>query len=213
MFFQPVEPGFPGLTPFEGFPIAFHGGSLSAIVTTDELGWAVFLHNLTANALSNGPVYHVGPVRGVSTEVLKRLVDDVSGLYLARAYSTKDIVQAFNYVEDGSLVVVSGFPLLPDRREDDVLEIRRSVDEKGLIAVLVHHTLEFNELDLPGEFKRLYILPELFDSLIVIRANSYRGHYKLGVTVLKAPPDQLSARGEHLISADSLVRKIVQTSK
>ncbi|NJE55582.1 hypothetical protein [Thermococcus sp. 21S9] len=206
-FFQPVEE-ISGVKPFEGFPVEFSRGSLSALVSTDELAGSLFVHTLLSEALKAGKAYHVGPKRVFSPSILRTLEVEPSNLLSASVYSADELVQALDYVEDDSTVLVSQFPTLKGVSRETLLELRRRADEGSLTLVLHHETLTFNELDLPGEFARLFLLPELFDSLIVLRTSSYRGHYKLNATVLKAPPEQIATLGDHSIPVDSLVRTL-----
>jgi len=206
-FFQPVEE-ISGIKPFEGFPVEFSRGSLSALVSTDELAGSLFVHTLLSEALKEGKAYHVGPKRAFSPSILRALEAEPSTLLSASVYSADELLQALDYVEDGSTVLVSQFPTLRGVSKETLLELRRRADEGSLTLVLHHETLTFNELDLPGEFARLFLLPELFDSLLVLRTSSYRGHYKLNATVLKAPPEQIASLGDHSIPVDSLVRTL-----
>ncbi|WP_240924272.1 hypothetical protein [Thermococcus sp. 21S7] len=209
MFFKPAELQSREVKPFEEFPFGLSEGSLAGIISTDELAETAFLYHLVANALENGPVYHIGPGASFSVKVLKRLTEDVSNLYAGNVYSVEELLQALNVVEDGSLVVVSLFPTLLNRSAEGTVEVRKLVDRKGLILVLGHTTIELNELDLPGEFRRLYDLPEIFEALAVLRTSSYRGHYRLNMTVLKAPPDYVPAVGDHSIPIDSLIKPLL----
>ncbi|WP_099211124.1 hypothetical protein [Thermococcus henrietii] len=206
-FFQPVEE-ISGIKPFEGFPVEFSRGSLSALVSTDELAGSLFVHTLLGEALKAGKAYHVGPKRAFSPSILRALEVEPSALLSASVYSADELLQALDYVEDGSTVLVSQFSALRGVSRETLLELRRRADEGSLTLVLHHETLTFNELDLPGEFARLFLLPELFDSLLVLRTSSYRGHYKLNATVLKAPPEQIASLGDHSIPVDSLVKVI-----
>jgi len=206
-FFQPVEETS-GIKPFEGFPVEFSRGSLSAVVSTDELAGTLFVHTLLREALGEGKVYHTGPKRAFSPTILKTLDVEPSNLLSANVYSADELLQALGYVEDNSTVLVSQFPTLREVSKEKLLELRKRVDEASLTLILHHETLTFNELDLPGEFTRLFILPELFDALLVLRTNSYRGHHKLNVTVLKAPPEQIASLGDHSVSIDSIVKVI-----
>jgi len=209
MFFKPAELQSREVKPFEGFPFGLSEGSIAGIISTDELAETAFLYHLVANALKDGPVYHIGPGTAFSVKLLKRLTDDVSNLYAGNVYSIDELVAALNVVEDRSLVVVSLFPALLNRSAEGVVEVRKLVDGKGLILVLGHTTIELNELDLPGEFRRLYDLPEIFEALAVLRTSSYRGHYRLNMTVLKAPPDHVSSVGDHSIPIDSLIKPLL----
>lgn len=206
-FFQPVEE-ISGIKPFEGFPVEFSRGSLSALVSTDELAGSLFVHTLLSEALRAGKAYHVGPKRAFSPSVLRALEVEPSNILSANVYSAEELLQALDYVEDDSTVLVSQFPTLRGISGEALLELRRKADEGSLTIVLHHETLTFNELDIPGEFSRLFRLPELFDSLLVLRTSSYRGHYKMNVTVLRAPPESVSAVGEHSIPVTELVRLI-----
>lgn len=71
--------------------------------------------------------------------------------------------------------------------------------------------MAFNELDHPGEFTRLFKLPpEVLDALLILRTNSYRGHYRLNMTISKAPPPEwVSSLGDHSIPIDGLVKPLL----
>ncbi len=209
MFFKPAELESREVKPFEAFPLAFPGGSLAGVVATDELAGAVFLYHLVSNALPNGPVYHIGPGGYLSVKLLRTLAEDVSNLYAGNVYTVEELIRALELVEENSLAVVSLFPTLLNRSGEAMVEIRRLVDRKGIVLILMHTTLELNELDLPGEFRRLYDLPELFESLIVLRTSSYRGHYRLNMTVLRAPAEYVASVGDHSIPIDSLVKPLL----
>jgi len=206
-FFQPVEE-ISGIKPFEGFPLEFGRGSLSALVSTDELASSLFVHTVLSEALKAGKAYHVGPKRAFSPSLLRTFEVEPSNLLSASVYSADELLQVLDYVEENSTVLVSQFPTLKGLSGETVLELRRKADDGFLTLLLHHEAITFNELDLPGEFVRLFLLPELFDSLLVLRTSSYRGHHKLNVTVLKAPPEQIANLGDHSIPVDSLVRTL-----
>ncbi len=206
MFLKPADLEVGEVKPFDSFPLALQEGSLSGFVFTDGLAETVFTHHLIASALERGPVYHLGPGGLLSIGHLRKMVDDLSNLYAGNVYSVDELISALEGVEKGSLVIVSRFPALPGRSGEGLVEIRRIVDKKGLILVLSHFTFDLNELDLSGEFARLYDLPELFETLAVLRASSYRGHHRLNLTILRAPAEYVAAVGDHSIPADSLVR-------
>ena len=206
MFFKPAELESREVKPFDSFPLAFPEGSLSGIVYTDELAETVFLHHLAASHLEDGPVYHVGPGVSLSLKQLMKLAGDISNLYAGKVYSTEELIEALRLVEAGSLVIVSRYPALLNRSAEKLVEMRRIVDKKGLILVLNHFTLDLNELNLFGEFARLYDLPELFETLVVLRTSSYRGHYRMNLTVLRAPAEYVASVGDHSIPIDSLVK-------
>ncbi|ASJ11061.1 hypothetical protein A3L12_06990 [Thermococcus sp. P6] len=209
MFFKPAEAQVRELKPFEGFPVTLREGSMAGVVATDKLAGVVFLYHLVAKALEGGPVYHLGPGVSLSIPLLKRLTADLSNLYMGKVYSSEELVGALNLVQDGSLVVVSLFPTLLNRSAEALVEIRRLVDGKGLMLVLGHEVMALNELDLPGEFGRFFLVPEIFEILAVLRVSSYRGHYRLNTTLLRAPPEEVSAIGDHSLPVDSLVKPLL----
>jgi hypothetical protein len=206
-FFQPAEEDT-GIRPFETFPIPFPQSTLSAVVSTDELASAVFLHSLMATALKAGRAYYVGPGKAVSPSLLRKLGADTSRLLAGNVYSGDELLEALGYVEENSIVLVPRFPLLQGITPDTILGLRRIADERSLAILLHHDAVIFNELDIPGEFSRLFRLPEIFDALLVLRTSSYRGHYRMNVTVLRAPPESVSALGEHSILITELVKLI-----
>ncbi|WP_457742999.1 hypothetical protein [Thermococcus sp.] len=207
-FFTPVTE-VRGIKPFDDFPLEFGDSTLSAVVSTDELAFLVFLHTFMASSPSGSVAYYLGPGRFFSLSILQRLDGDSSNVLIGNVYSMDELLEAINYVENGSSVFVAQFPLLRGVTPEKLVELRRASDEGALKLVLGHHAVVFNELDLPGEFVRLFHVPELFDALIVLRTSSYRGHYKLNVTVLKAPPEQVSMLGDHSIGIDGLVRRML----
>jgi len=191
--------------PVEGFPVSLGEGTLSAVVSTDELSSVLFLHSLIAEA---GTAYVISQGRRVSPGLVERLGAEPSGVLVGFAYSAGELIKALPQVPPGSLVVVSDFPHMAGVGEETVLELRRATDERGLITVLHHEAMTFNELNPAGEFERLFHAPGLFDLLLVLRTSSYRGHYRLNVTVLKAPPEDFLAVGDHSIPVDGLLRKL-----
>ncbi len=179
------------------------GGSMAGIITTDALSQVVLQYSTIANALnSEVPVYYLAPTNSFSLKLLSKLTDRRDVL-LGRVYSMDDLATALKTVQDDSLVFVSNFSVLINIKSEDMLILRKIVDDKNLMLVLSHNTLELNELDLTGEFKRLFIIPELFELLMVMRTNSYRGHYRLNLSILKVPSEFIGNIGEHSIPIDS----------
>ncbi|WP_297476634.1 hypothetical protein [Thermococcus sp.] len=205
MFFKPAELQPREVKPFDAFPVALPAGSVSGIVFADQLAEEVFVHHLIASTLKDGPAYHIGP-GSLSIRILEKLSESTSNLYAGNAYTTEELMNAMKLVEDDSLVVVRRFSLLLGLSGEKVVEIKRIADEKGLTVVLCHSTLELNELDLPGEFGKLFFIPELFDMLAVLRTSSYRGHYRMNITVLRAPAEYVASVGDHSVPIDSLAR-------
>ncbi|WP_456367839.1 hypothetical protein [Thermococcus sp.] len=209
-FFQPAGE-VKEIRPFEEFPVPFPQGTLSGVVSTDELAAVLFVHYFISRALSMGRVYVLGPGRTVSPKILSTLGADASNVLVGSVYSPEELLSALSLVEDGAPVLISGLSLL-DSSPMNIVEVRRVVDNKGLIGVLHNSPIVFNELDHPNEFTRLFKLPELFDSLIVLRTSSYRGHYRLNMTVFKAPPDLVALLGDHSIPVDSVVKPLLGKS-
>lgn len=206
-FFQPaIETS--GVKPFEDFPMEFSEGTLSGVISTDELASVLFVHYLAAGCPDDKKTYVVAPGRLVSPKTLSLLGADPSKLLIGSVYSPDELISALELVEEGSLLIVGNFSALNPSPET-VLGIRKVVDDKGLIAVLHHSPVAFNELDHPGEFTRLFKLPEVLDALLVLRTNSYRGHYRLNMTLSKAPPEWVGSLGDHSIPIDGLVRPLL----
>ncbi len=205
MFFKPAELQPREVKPFDAFPVGLPAGGVSGIVFADQLSEEIFIHHIIASTLSNGSVYHIGP-GSLSIRVLEKLTESASNLYAGNTYTAEELMSALRLVEEDSLVVVRRFPLISDLSAGTVIETKRTADEKGLTLILCHPALELNELDLPGEFKRLFLLPEIFDLLAVLRTNSYRGHYRMNVTVLRTPAEYVASIGDHSILIDSLVK-------
>ncbi len=182
---------------------SLEGGSMSGIITTDALSQAILQYSAIANALnSEVPAYYLSPANSFSLKLLSKLTEKRDVL-LGRIYSMDDLLGALKRVEEDSLVFVAGFSVLTDRSAEGMIALRRTVDDRNLMLVLSHSTLELNELDLTGEFRHLFIIPELFELLMVMRTNSYRGHYRLNLSIIKAPPDFIRNIGEHSIPIDS----------
>ena len=208
MFFKPAELLPRGVKPFDDFPAALPAGGMAGVVFADQLAEEVFVHHLIASVLKDGPVYHIGP-GSLSLRVIEELAESAINLYSGNVYTAGELADALRLVEEDSLVVVRRFSSLMDISAESVVELKRTADEKGLFLVLCHSPLEFNELDLPGEFKRLFFLPELFDLLAVLRTSSYRGHHRMNITVLRAPAEYVASVGDHSIPIDSLVRPLL----
>ncbi len=178
-------------------------GSMAAVVTIDALSHAILQYSSIASALNSElPAYHLAPANSFSLKLLSRLTEK-RDILLARIYSMENLLNALKTVENSSLVFVSDFPVLTGITSEGMLDLRKIVDDKSLMLVLSHNTLELNELDLTGEFRRLFVLPELFELLMVMRTNSYRGHYRLNISILKAPAEFIKSIGEHSIPIDS----------
>ncbi len=209
VFVKPSDVQLKGIKPFDTFPVEFSEGSLSAILFGDELSEALLIYTLLSSVAPDKTVYSIGPGR---LALPKEPLGNVENLYLGRVYSLDEMVSALNLVSETSLVVVSEFPALLNRSAEGLVKVRRIADDRGLILIITHETLEMNELNLPTEFAEHFLLPELFDSLLVLRTNSYRGHYRLNLTVLKAPLYAVSALGDHSIPVDSLIKPLLGLS-
>jgi hypothetical protein len=209
-FFQPaIETS--GVKPFEDFPLEFSEGTLSGVVSTDELASVLFVHYLLATAIPERKAYVIAPGKLVSPKVLSLIGADPLKLLIGSVYSADELVSALDLVDEDSLLLVGNFSSLNPSSET-VLKMRRVVDDKGLIAVLHSTPVIFNELDHPAEFTRLFKLPEILDALLILRTNSYRGHYRLNITLSKAPPEWVSFLGDHSIPVDGLVKPLLGRS-
>ncbi|ALM75946.1 hypothetical protein [Thermococcus barophilus] len=178
-------------------------GSMVAVVTTDALSQTILQYSALANALNSGmTAYYLEPTNGFSLKLLNKLSENNENLFLGKVYTLDELSSALELVEDNSLVFVSNFSILENQSREKLIKMRRIVDEKSLFLVLSHNTLEINELDLNSEFKRLFVIPELFEHLLVLRTSGYRGHYRMNISVLKAPPEFVKNIGEHSIPID-----------
>ncbi|ASJ03189.1 hypothetical protein A3L09_07950 [Thermococcus profundus] len=195
--------------PFEGFPLGIRQGSSSAVLFSDELSEVFLVTYLEAALLEGGSVYHVQVGGGFTPSTLRRIKEDISGFHFGKTYRLSSVVEALKTMEPGSSLVVSGFPLLRDRSTDGLLELLEIAGEKDVTLILTHTPIVLNELDLPGEFSSHYLLPELFDYLFVARMSSYRGHYRLNVSLLRAPADFVGNLGEHSIPVDSEIKALL----
>ncbi|WP_461866126.1 hypothetical protein [Thermococcus sp.] len=213
MFFKPEDAetrSIELLDELTGLVGSFEGGSVSGIITTDALSQAILQYSTIANALnSEVPAYYLAPTNSFSLKLLSKLTEK-KDILLGRIYSMDDLLGALKTVKEDSLVFVSSFSILIDKSPEDMLALRRIVDDKNLMTVLSHNTLELNELDLTGEFRRLFMLPELFELLMVMRTNSYRGHYRLNLSIIKAPPEFIRNIGEHSIPIDSKAKLFLE---
>ncbi|ADT84734.1 hypothetical protein TERMP_01759 [Thermococcus barophilus MP] len=206
MFFRPAGeekrkvPLIEELSPLVG---EVEEGSMVAVVTTDALSQTILQYSALANALNSGmTAYYLEPTNGFSLKLLNKLSENNENLFLGKVYTLDELSSALELVEDNSLVFVSNFSILENQSREKLIKMRRVVDEKSLFLVLSHNTLEINELDLNSEFKRLFVIPELFEHLLVLRTSGYRGHYRMNISVLKAPPEFVKNIGEHSIPID-----------
>ncbi len=206
MFFRPAGeekrkvPLIEELSPLVG---EVEEGSMVAVVTTDALSQTILQYSTLANALNSGmTAYYLEPTNGFSLKLLNKLSENNENLFLGKVYTLDELSSALELVEDNSLIFVSNFSILENQSREKLIKMRRIVDEKGLFLVLSHNTLEINELDLNSEFKRLFVIPELFEYLLVLRTSGYRGHYRMNISVLKAPPEFVKNIGEHSIPID-----------
>lgn len=198
------------IKPLEEFPFGIRRGSSLAVLFSDELSEAFLVSRIEAAFLEKGSVYHVQIGGGFSLGILRRIRDDLSGFYFGTAYKMSTVMEAVNAVEPGSTLVVSRFPLVKGKSADGIMELLETAGERDVTLLLTHTPLVLNELDLAGEFLSHYLVPELFDYLFVARVSSYRGHYRLNVSLLRAPADLVKYLGEHSIPVDAEIRQILQ---
>ncbi|HIP88714.1 MAG TPA: hypothetical protein EYH24_01830 [Thermococcus paralvinellae] len=178
-------------------------GSMIAAITTDALAQAILQYSSLANALNSGiTAYYLEPTNGFSLKLLSKLSENTENLFLGKIYTLDELSSALELVEDNSLIFVSNFSILERQSRENLIGMRRVVDEKGLFLILSHNTLEINELDLYPEFRRLFGIPELFEYLLVLRTNGYRRHYRMNISILKAPPEFIKNIGEHSVPID-----------
>lgn len=108
-FFQPaIETS--GVKPFEDFPIEFSEGTLSGVISTDELASVLFVHYLAAGCPDDKKAYVVAPGRLVSPKTLSLLGADPSKLLIGSVYSPDELISALELVEEGSLLIIGNFP-------------------------------------------------------------------------------------------------------
>lgn len=195
--------------PFESFPFGIKEGSSLALLFSDELSEVFLLSYLERALLENGKVYHVQVSGGFSPSSVSRIGASMENFYFARTYRLQDVVEALDVIEPGSALVVSGFPLLHGKSGSDVIDMLDRATERDLTLVLSHTPLVLNELDLFGEFRRYFEPPELFDYLIVARVKSYRGHYRLGLSMIRAPSDLIALLGDHSVPVDKEIAPLL----
>ncbi|NJF25970.1 hypothetical protein [Thermococcus sp. Bubb.Bath] len=195
--------------PFEALPFGINLGSSLGVLFSDEHAEAVFLAYTEASLLERGAVYHVNVGGGFSPSLLRRVKDNLEGFYFGKAFRLQTVLDALNSVEGGASFVVAGFPLLKGISADGIVEAVETAGEKGVTLILTHSPLSLNELDLPLEFRNYFLLPELFDYLIVARTAAYRGHYRMNLSLLRAPADFLGSLGEHTIPLDDAIKALL----
>ncbi len=195
--------------PFEGFPFGIERGSSVAVLFSDELSEVFLLAYIERAFLERDKVYHVQVSGGFSPLVIHRIATDTGNLHFGRTYRIQDVIRALDVVDPGSALVVSGFPLLEGRNGSTVVEVLERASERDLTLFLSHTPLVLNELDLFGEFTRYFEFPELFEYLLVARVKSYRGHYRLGISLLRAPGELVSLLGEHSVPIDKEIAPIL----
>jgi hypothetical protein len=196
------------ITPFESFPVTIRLGSSLAVLFSDGLSQTLFLSYLEAALLKEGPVYHIEVGRS-SIPPVEKVIEKTDQFYFAKTVRFHDILSALKEIPNDSSLVVDGFPLLRGISSEGILELVDTAGSRGITIVLSHSPLVLNELDLPGEFRGNFLIPEIFDYLLVIRTGSYRGHYRIGVSVLRAPFEEVYSLGEHSLPADALVKKLL----
>ncbi|WP_048058277.1 hypothetical protein [Pyrococcus yayanosii] len=188
-------------------------GSMAGVITADPLSTALLKYSSMAKAQASGiPVYYLDVMNGLSPSLLERFGGDPSSVLMARVYSFRELLEGVEMVSDGSFVFVSSFPLLKGADSDGMLELRRLVDLKALFLVLLTENTTLNELDLMGEVRKSFLLPEMFEQLLVLRTGSYRGHYRLRFTVLRTYAERLEGLGEHDVPIDSTVALLMGRS-
>ncbi|EEB73068.1 hypothetical protein [Thermococcus sp. AM4] len=197
------------IIPFEGFPLGIERGSSIAMLFSDELSEVFLLAYLEAALLEGGKVYHVQVGGGFSPLVIRRIVSDTGNFHFGKTYRLQDVIGAMDFVEPGSALVVSGFPLLDGKNGSAVVKVLEKASERDLTLVLTHTPLVLNELDLFGEFRRYFEFPELFEYLMVARVTSYRGHYRLGISLLRAPGELVGLLGEHSVPIDKEIAPLL----
>ncbi|BAA29199.1 218aa long hypothetical protein [Pyrococcus horikoshii OT3] len=181
-------------------------GDLVGIVVTDQLSHAYFLH--LAVSSFPGFSYYLDLSSRLSMDVLSSLGGDPGRIFFGRVYTMGDIISSIKYVSENSLFVVGSLNAL-DPRKEDILALKSEISEKTLYGMVLIEEQNLNELNLPGEIRRLLIVPEVFEQILVGRISYYRGKYKLTVTVLRAYPDKLSSLGDHEFTVDEEVKKIL----
>jgi hypothetical protein len=214
MFFKPSDAPknaielLEELTPLVG---GLENSSIAGVITTDALAQNLIQYSSIANALNSEiPTYYLEPTPGFSTKLLSKFSEKSENILMGKVYTLGELLDALGMVRDDSFVFVSNFGVLEEIDKKGMLELRKIVDRKGIFLVLSHNALEINELNLISEFRRLFFVPELFEYLLVMRVSGYRGHYRLNLTVLKAPSEFVKNTGEHSIPIDSKVKMILE---
>lgn len=207
VFHSPGEAG--SIKPFESFPFEIRVGTSLAILFSDPLSHAVLLSHLEGALLEKtGEVYHINVGRA-SPPPIRKVVENVEGFYFARTVRFGEVMASLREIPEEVSFVIDSFPHLKDVTTEGLLELIDTAGSKSITLVLSHSPLILNELDLPGEFQRNFILPEIFDYLIAVRTASYRGHYRMGISLLRAPAEEFSYVGEHTVPIDAAVKKVL----
>ncbi|USS41304.1 hypothetical protein NF865_03685 [Thermococcus aggregans] len=214
MFFRPSDTQkkvieiLEELTPLVG---GLENSSIAGVITTDALAQTLIQYSAIANALNlEIPTYYLEPTNGFSLKMLNKFSEKSENVLMGKVYTLGDLLDALEMVLDDSFVFVSNFGILEEIDKKGMLELRKIVDRRGIFLVLSHNALEINELNLISEFRRLFFIPELFEHLLVMRVSGYRGHYRLNLSVLKAPPEFVKNTGEHSIPIDSKIKLILE---
>ncbi len=176
---------------------------MSALIFSDELSEIVFMKSLILSWPAG--VVYLEPGRRFSSEGL-------SGVTVSSVYDLEDVKAEIKAAGKDELIIVGGAPLLRNFSQDSLIDLRALSDEAGTTLVLYHLPLSINELDLASEFKRYYHTPELMDYLMVMRTSSYRGHYRMSLSVIRAPHDFVTLIGDHVFSIDSALSRVVAVS-
>lgn len=213
MFYKPTAKKESGvalieeISPLVGF---IEESSIAGVITTDAISHAVLQYSSLSNALNaNKTAYHLEPTNGFSFELLEKFSPTNDNIFLGKIYTLDELISALELVEEDSFIFVSNFGILEGIGKEKLIDLRKIVDKKGLFMIISHNTLEINELNLNAEFRRLFLTPELFEYLLVLRTSGYRGHYRMNISILKTPPKFIKNIGEHSVPIDKKVKLIM----
>ncbi|WP_048055874.1 hypothetical protein [Pyrococcus sp. ST04] len=161
-------------------------GDIAGIIVTDQLAYSYVLNLILSSV---GTFYYM--------DVSSRIHS--GDILFARVYSLEDVFSALEFVDESSVIAVGSFNVLGINGKQ-LFEIKKMIDSKGLYGVFIAEEQNLNELDILGEARRIFDVPELFEQLLVVRVSHYRGKYKAGLTVLRTYLDNLASLGEHELS-------------
>ncbi|AAL80189.1 hypothetical protein PFDSM3638_00250 [Pyrococcus furiosus DSM 3638] len=178
-------------------------GDWAGVIATDQIAYSYVLYtSLSSSELS----YYVDISSRFSPELINKEV------FFAKAFSLSEILDATKEINDGSLLVIGSFQALK-KEVEEILELKRITDEKGIHTLILVEEPLLNELNRLEESRRLLLIPEAFEQLFILRTSYYRGRYKFSLSVLRNYSDRLSTLGDHEVNVDEEIRRILSPGK